>query len=142
MKPQAEEAKAEISCLEPEDKSLTLITDRRRLKQILINLVSNAIKYGGKDCLIKLYAQRFEDRLLIRVKDNGLGISNEKTQRLFTPFDRLDAERNMSETKGTGLGLAIVKKLAKTLGGDIAVISKLNEGSVFTVDLPTLPEVP
>ncbi len=142
MKPQAEEAKAEISCLESEDKSLTLITDRRRLKQILINLVSNAIKYGGKDCLIKLYAQRFEDRLLIRVKDNGLGISNEKTQRLFTPFDRLDAERNMSETKGTGLGLAIVKKLAKTLGGDIAVISKLNEGSVFTVDLPTLPEVP
>ncbi|MDA7668097.1 ATP-binding protein, partial [Verrucomicrobia bacterium] len=116
--------------------------DRRRLKQILINLVSNAIKYGGKDCLIKLYAQRFEDRLLIRVKDNGLGISNEKTQRLFTPFDRLDAERNMSETKGTGLGLAIAKKLAKTLGGDIAVISKLNEGSVFTVDLPTLPEVP
>ena len=80
------------------------------------------------------------DRILIKVKDNGYGIPEDKMQRLFTPFDRLDREREFGQTEGTGLGLSISKKLVQSLNGNIVVESFLNRGSTFTVNLPVSPE--
>jgi PAS domain S-box-containing protein len=109
--------------------------DRQRLKQVLLNLLTNAIKYnnaGGQvtvDC-----AAAPAQRLRIRVRDTGPGIPAEKLARLFTPFDRLGAEQ--SEVEGTGLGLALSRRLAEAMGGGLGVESTLGEGSVFWVELP------
>ena len=121
--------------------TLTVEADHKRLKQILMNLVSNGIKYSPRNCLVTLSAHRDEDRILIKVKDNGYGIPEDKIQRLFTPFDRLDREREFKETEGTGLGLSISKKLVQSLNGNIIVESVLNEGSTFTVHLPASTEI-
>ena len=120
--------------------TLTVESDHKRLKQILMNLVSNGIKYSPRDCLVTLSAHRDGDRILIKVKDNGYGIPEDKIQRLFTPFDRLDREREFGQTEGTGLGLSISKKLVQSLNGNIVVESVLNRGSTFTVNLPVSPE--
>ena len=140
MKPEAASAGVGIVCLNHGQTSLNAHLDCRRLKQILINLISNALKYKRDDCdcMVKLSARKLGDRILIDVEDNGVGIPKDKTRRLFIPFDRLDMERERSEIKGTGLGLSIVKQLVKAMGGEIHVESQIDKGSVFSLNLPAL----
>jgi CheY-like chemotaxis protein/anti-sigma regulatory factor (Ser/Thr protein kinase) len=109
--------------------------DRQRLRQILLNLCSNAVKYnrpGGKtwvSCGVSV-----NGFVRIAVRDTGYGIPRDKLPLLFTPFERLGAEQTGVE--GTGLGLALCKRLAEAMGGALSVDSEPGEGSTFYLDVP------
>ncbi len=110
-----------------------IYVDQTRFKQILVNLVSNAIKYshiGGK---VEIGIKRVENDIEIYVKDEGVGINPEDLQKLFKPFQQTKST-NLKE--GTGLGLAITKRLVELHGGEIKVDSELNKGTTFTIRLP------
>jgi PAS domain S-box-containing protein len=127
------------------DVPAVVISDPTRLKQILHNLVGNAIKFteeGSVTVMLGLEPGRGPGRLLIRVRDSGIGMSAEQLGGLFRPFAQ--AERSTSRRfGGTGLGLTIVRHLARLLGGDVAVTSTPGVGSAFTVvvDAPASTEV-
>ena len=116
-----------------------IIANDDHVKQLLINLIDNAIKYtleGGK---VFVKVEHVEDKVLLHVKDTGIGIAQEHIPRLFERFYRVDKgrSRNMG---GTGLGLAIVKHIVMDMGGQIDVQSELNVGTEFTVTLPYGPK--
>lgn len=109
--------------------------DRQRLKQVVLNLLSNAIKYNRPGGTVTLSCEAVDgDRLRITVQDMGRGIPPEKLARLFTPFERLDAERIGVE--GIGLGLALSRGLLEVMGGTLGVESRDGEGSRFWLELP------
>jgi PAS domain S-box-containing protein len=113
-----------------------LKSDRQKLKQILVNLLSNALKYT-KEGQVEISAQQDgrEGRITLAVRDTGAGIAPEDHSRIFEPFQQ--AKRVITRPQGgTGLGLAISRRLARMLGGDITVRSELGAGSTFTVALP------
>ena len=108
------------------------------VKQLLINLIDNAIKYTLNDGTVNVRVSREGESVVLRVKDTGIGIAQEHIPRLFERFYRVDKgrSRNMG---GTGLGLAIVKHIVMDMGGQIDVQSELNVGTEFTVTLPYAP---
>ena len=109
--------------------------DRVRLKQILLNLISNAIKYNRDGGEIRIEAQSVHGgRVRISVSDTGQGIAEERKAELFQPFSRLGAESGAIE--GTGLGLVIARRIIELMGGSIGVDSKVNVGSTFWIELP------
>jgi signal transduction histidine kinase len=111
-----------------------LNTDREKLKQIILNLLSNAAKFTAKG-EIKVSAWQENGSLKLTVSDTGIGMEKEALNIIFEEFRQAD----MSSTRkygGTGLGLAIVKRLANLLGGDIGVESEVGKGSKFTITLP------
>lgn len=111
-----------------------LYGDHVRIKQIILNLLTNAAKYteeGHIDFKVSSIIKEDVCRLIIAVEDTGIGIKNEKIDRLFTKFDRLDEEQNIT-IEGTGLGLAITKKLLELMNGKITVQSIYGQGSKFT----------
>ena len=109
--------------------------DFQRLKQVLINLVGNAIKYNKEGGTVTLSCKNIAtDRLRICVSDTGLGIPSDKLSLLFKPFERVGVKQGVVE--GTGLGLALSKHLVELMGGVIGVESKVNKGSTFWFDLP------
>ena len=110
-------------------------TDAQRLRQVLLNLLTNAIKYNRPGGRVTLRFRQDEAGFCsINVRDTGLGIAPEDLSRLFTPFERLHSEHG--EIEGTGLGLAITRQLVERLGGSIGVESRPGEGSDFQVKLP------
>jgi len=115
-------------------------SDRQRLKQILLNLINNAIKYNHDGGTVWISAENVPESQLgveairILVKDTGMGISRDDIPKLFIPFERIGAEN--TETEGTGLGLAVVKKLMDLMGGIIGVESTRGEGSTFWILMP------
>jgi signal transduction histidine kinase/ActR/RegA family two-component response regulator len=114
--------------------------DHQRLRQVLLNLLSNAIKYNHPAGTVTITAsqqpasQQPGDRLRIAVADTGRGIAADDLDRLFTPFERLDAAQ--AGIEGTGLGLALSRQLVSAMGGTSGVQSTLGEGSVFWIELP------
>jgi len=108
--------------------------DPTRLRQILANLVSNALKFTERG-EVSLKARRTADGLRLEVADTGKGMDAETLGRIFTPFAQEDASTTR-RFGGTGLGLSIVRQLALLMGGDVAVCSRPGSGSLFTVDLP------
>ena len=109
--------------------------DYVRIKQIVLNLLTNAVKYtkeGFIELNVKVVKKENVARLIISVKDSGIGIKRENVDRLFTKFERFDLEKNMT-IEGTGLGLAITKKLVDLMNGKIVVDSVYGKGSNFTV---------
>jgi signal transduction histidine kinase len=108
-----------------------------RLDQIVVNLLSNAAKYGqGKPIHIQL--QQRDGHVVLEVKDQGIGISEEAQARLFRKFERAVATQHYG---GLGLGLYISRTLVEAMGGTIQVSSRLGEGATFTVTLPCEPLV-
>jgi PAS domain S-box-containing protein len=109
-------------------------TDRVKLRQVLINLLSNACKFT-EDGSIELVARRVGERLRIAVKDSGIGIPEGRLEVIFDAFTQADSSTTR-KYGGTGLGLALTRRFCHMLGGDVTVESVVGEGSTFTVDLP------
>ena len=116
-----------------------LNTDERRLKEILNNLISNALKFSYPDTSILVSMSLDDGWCVISVKDQGIGIKGEEIEKLFTPFAQL-TNLPTGDEKSTGLGLSIVKNLVELLGGSISVSSIENQGTTFTVRLPRSEE--
>jgi signal transduction histidine kinase/ActR/RegA family two-component response regulator len=117
-----------------------VFADRQRLQQILLNLLSNGVKYNRVGGTVAVSCEmRGATNLRIKVADTGFGISQEQLGHLFTPFERLGAER--SEIEGTGIGLALSRQLAEAMGGTLDIESIVGQGSTFWVELP-LVEAP
>ncbi|BAY27493.1 two-component sensor histidine kinase [Calothrix sp. NIES-2100] len=112
--------------------------DYNRLKQVLLNLIDNAVKYSESDSPVIVKLNHQGEEAIIQVCDQGHGIPLKHQSRIFERFYRVDETRNRS-TGGSGLGLSIVKTLLESMGGSVSVRSRLGEGSVFTVSLPTSP---
>ena len=115
-----------------------LIGDKTHIKEVVNNLLTNAIKYteqGEIELNVKCINKDKISNLIISVRDTGRGIKAENINKLFTKFERLDVEKN-STTEGTGLGLAITKALVEMMGGKINVQSQFGKGSIFVVQIP------
>jgi len=117
-----------------------LSIDERRIRQVLINLLTNAVKFTLDNGQITLEVKKVfhspkRNFLRIAVSDTGIGISKDNIDKLFKPFIQIDSALNRQYT-GTGLGLALVKRIVELHGGQVGVTSELNVGSCFTIDLP------
>ena len=134
IQPQAKEE--DISLDVHMDRSITpVLGDRKGLKQVLLNLLTNAIKYNDKGGRITVRLKRKSKSLLLSIQDNGRGIPEESLPYIFDRFYR--APSNAGEASGTGLGLAIAKRIVESHGGSIAVESRIGEGSTFSIRLPS-----
>jgi heavy metal sensor kinase len=125
-----------IITIESEIYPIEIKTDYSRLKQVLLNLIDNAVKYSDADTYITLKLNQLEDKAILKICDQGYGIPLQQQARIFERFYRVDESRSHS-TGGCGLGLSIVKTLVEGMGGSVSVQSKLGEGSTFTISLPT-----
>ncbi len=127
-----------ITCIDPSVPTV-MVGDERRIKQIVLNLVGNAIKYTRHGSItISVSAVKTSSdmvNLSFSVKDTGIGIKQADINRLFNEFERADTKRNRN-IEGTGLGLAICKSLTEMMGGTIKVSSVYGAGSIFTVEIP------
>jgi PAS domain S-box-containing protein len=140
MAPVADAAGVQLA-LDPGDADAWVAADKQRLGQVLLNLVSNAIKYHRPGGSVRIGWEPVAGSWRIRVTDDGPGIPAGLQDRLFTPFDRLGAEG--SGIEGTGVGLAITKGLVELMHGSVSVESETDHGSVFSVDLPSaMPGAP
>ncbi|MBL7966958.1 MAG: PAS domain S-box protein [Prolixibacteraceae bacterium] len=142
IKPQANERQITIEFENLEATHLYVKSDRQRLKQVLLNLLNNAVKYNkqnGKVCVkCELIAEPNGNEQMVRISisDTGKGISEEDLPKLFMPFERIGAEK--TSTEGTGLGLSVVKKLMEAMTGQVGVESQLGKGSTFWIELPNI----
>ena len=119
------------------DGALHLETDLLKLRQILVNLLTNAVKFTDHGT-VSLAAAADGDEVVFRVRDSGIGIPDAHLERVFEPFWQVEqaASRRVG---GTGLGLSVTRRLARLLGGDVTVESTPGQGSTFTVRLPRVP---
>lgn len=138
LAPQAE-AKGLSLAVECPHQQLTVFTDPERMRQILVNLTTNAIKYSDSGH-VQVELRRTEKRFEFSVSDQGLGIPEEQLKVIFNPFHQVDAS-NTRERGGAGLGLAIVHKLAGLMGGSMEVESRVGEGSTFRFVMPLSAEL-
>ena len=110
-----------------------MYSDPKLIKNIFLNLISNAIKYSNEGSKIEIAAKRQNGQVQIDVTDEGLGIPEDEQKNIFTRFYRAG---NATNIQGTGLGLHIVKKYVELMNGQITFRSKLNVGTTFTLKLP------
>ncbi|WP_445665519.1 sensor histidine kinase [Fodinibius sp. AD559] len=125
-----------IELTRSEKTELKVFADKDRLKQVIMNLLTNAVKYtepGGEVILSTEKEGRFAN---IHVKDTGIGIPSKKIDQIFQPFNQMDNNNSGSSESGFGLGLPISKKLVDLMGGHLTVSSKEGEGSIFSVSIP------
>ncbi|HEX7556646.1 MAG TPA: ATP-binding protein, partial [Leptolinea sp.] len=139
IKPMADKKGLEI-LFDVDPASITIISDRRRVEQILLNLLNNAVKFTehgqvGVHCRVK------KDMLVTSVSDSGIGMKLEDVQTLFKPFRQIDSGLTR-QYEGTGLGLSICKRLVELLGGEISIDSEPGKGSTFTFTLPIQKDIP
>lgn len=127
--------KLDISLIEEIKDGVLIYSDKDKISQIIQNLISNAIKAIKEDGLIRVSLYEDKNNIYIDIKDNGVGISDEKKEVIFERFYRIDDARN-TKTNGHGLGLSITKNFVESLGGKIKLKSKLGKGSTFSVIFP------
>jgi PAS domain S-box-containing protein len=132
---QQAEARGVAYTSEPCDPSLRFVGDAERVRQVLLNLVGNAIKFTRAGGWVVLSCAADGEWVELRVRDNGMGIPPEEQERIFDPFQQV-GRRLSQPQEGVGLGLAISRDLARGMAGDLTVQSTLGEGSVFTLRLP------
>ncbi len=133
-----------------EDKRLKLLydgidfeeieADQRAVKQVLLNLITNAIKFTPEGGTVKVHAERKSAGVIIRVTDSGIGISQENIERLAKPFEQIETT-NSKQQEGTGLGLALSKSLIELHGGNFLMESELGVGTTVTFTLPNSPAI-
>jgi signal transduction histidine kinase len=119
---------------EKPERDLVAWADRRRVVQVLLNLVANAAKYHGFGTRVRLSCHHAGTAIRLEVEDDGRGIASEDVARLFTPFDRLDQQKS-SKIEGTGLGLALSKRLVQSMGGEMGYEAPMR-GARFWFTLP------
>ncbi len=123
-----------------DDPSCSVYADPDKMQQILLNLLSNALKFTARGGRISLGCESVGENVGIIVRDTGIGIDPSKLDTIFEPFIQLD-RHTTSQHEGTGLGLSISRDLARAMRGDLTVASQVGIGSVFTLVLPTQPLV-
>ena len=133
------QAKQIALSIDPTDEDLFVQADAEGLRQILNNLIDNAVKYTSKNGSVTVRWRRVDELVVIEIVDTGIGIATKDQDRLFERFFRVDKARSR-ELGGTGLGLSIVKHLALDFGGEVGVTSQLGTGSTFSVKLPLAEE--
>ncbi len=135
----AKQAGVALSCRLDPEACVTVLCDDNRLRQVLVNLLGNALKFtaSGSVVLESQCVQRDDHRIVVRlaVTDTGLGIPADKIDRLFSPFSQVDSSTSR-QFGGTGLGLSISKQLVELMGGTIGATSRLGVGSTFWVEVP------
>lgn len=144
MRPAAEEKKLDLKVIKQENLPPQVRTDVVRLRQCLINLINNAIKFTETGHVhVNVYPRRVGTRLYIYfdVEDTGIGISSEKQDQVFEAFNQVDAGTSR-KFGGTGLGLAITKQLAHLLDGELTITSQAGKGSVFSLAIPAGIDAP
>jgi len=117
------------------DPTLTVFADREKVQQIIVNLLANAVKFTPPGGSVDLEWRVEDENLIVRVRDTGSGVPEEKIEEIFEPFVQVRAPGSLP-SGGTGLGLAISRDLARAMGGDVRATSRLGAGSVFIVTLP------
>lgn len=125
----------EIELITEFDPLFSIRIDEELLKQVFANLIENAIKYSGSKSRVLISTEEKDQRIIIQVADQGVGIPDEEIERVFDKFYRSTQATN-SQEKGTGLGLYLAKYFVELHGGRISVESSVNLGSTFTVELP------
>ena len=133
VEPLAQERSVDI-CPRSDSGAPIAVADEQRLKQVLLNLISNAIKYNREGGRVDAVVEQAGQQVRVHVIDTGHGIAEEDLERLFSPFERLGAEQTAVE--GTGLGLALSRLMVEAMNGTLEVSSVHGEGSVFTVEVP------
>ena len=113
----------------------TFVTDKKLLKNVMINLLTNAVKFSPENKSVRIVVSKAGSRLHLCVEDQGIGISDEDQQHLFSSFYR---GKNATNIQGTGLGLHIVKRYLDLLGADVHIKSTLNEGTTVCIDVPLM----
>ena len=112
--------------------------DSRAIKQVILNLMTNAIKFTPEGGVVKITTQLRQTDMLITVADNGVGISQENIKRLATPFEQV-VDGKSPQQEGTGLGLALAKSMVELQGGQFRIDSVLGQGTAVTFTLPIAP---
>ena len=136
LAPMAEQKGLILSTRLDADVPATVVTDRKRLQQILHNLLTNALKFTQKGSVVVHASYRAAGELLhIQVRDTGIGIAQDQHERIFMAFQQIDGSTSRQHG-GTGLGLAIARQLTEVLGGRISLESSQGNGACFTVELP------
>jgi PAS domain S-box-containing protein len=138
MQPLAQQYQVQL-VLRRSAQQFLVLADAQRLRQVLFNLVSNAIKYNRPGGKVQITSRQFADQVRINVIDDGIGIPSEKIARLFVPFDRLGAENTGIE--GSGVGLVLCKALLEAMSSQLIVQSEPDIGSTFCFELPILREM-
>jgi signal transduction histidine kinase len=133
IEPQMTAKKLSYECL-PGDPDIALNTDRERAVQILLNLLTNALKFTD-DGSVTVDWEADENRVAINVRDTGRGIPADRVSQIFEPFVQVGRDPNEAR-QGIGLGLAISRQLARNMGGELSAESEEGVGSVFTLELP------
>jgi signal transduction histidine kinase len=123
----------------PCDAAVRVLGDRARVRQAVLNLLSNAMKFTDAVGRITLECIVNELDVVIRVTDTGIGIPKDKLELIFEPFVQLDSTLTR-KADGTGLGLAISRSFARDMGGDLTATSVAGEGSTFSLRLPRVPQ--
>jgi signal transduction histidine kinase len=136
VRPQAEVASLRLE-IEVESAPGPVYADRNRLKQVVLNLLTNAIKYNQKGGVVRVTVTTEGSQAKLSVSDSGRGIPPESLSRMFERFYRVPDQE--ASTAGTGLGLAIAKRIVESNRGTISVTSEVGKGSTFTVQLPLAP---
>ena len=137
VEPQAVLKKISITAESPN--GIVVAVDRQRMRQILLNLVGNAIKFTNTGGTIRVAARAEGNRVRFEVQDNGLGIPADRLKEIFEPFVQVDDALTRTAS-GAGLGLAISRDLARAMGGELSVQSEPGKGSVFSVSFPAVSD--
>jgi signal transduction histidine kinase len=112
-----------------------LVTDAGKVRQIMLNLLSNAIKFSDRGAIV-VRSRLNGDSVAVSIVDDGIGIASENLDKIFDPFWQVEQRSTTRRVGGTGLGLSVSRRLARLLGGDVAVESTVETGSTFTLTLP------
>lgn len=127
---------AKVKFEEKIEDDMSFIADPQRISQILVNLISNAVKFSPENEVVEIGCFSEQDEIKIYVKDKGLGIPTEYKDKIFERFMQIDSSDDRKIQRGTGLGLAISKRMTEAMGGTIGFDSKEGEGSTFYVTFP------